>query len=366
MTLRYIIRCSSAKILRLAPLSSKKFFMQKVFTNLTVLLLLALAGWLIVGLSLQESGSPADNSGRGQGGFVIETEVDGPQDCTKLEKYDPERKVCFIECDTQKECGEKEAELDAELESLDFAQGAEPENKNFEKLIADDKETQALIDNALAVYSIEPGEKYTLLSGKENKKAKQIKELVRKILPTDVSDKHVDKLVLMFHKDKDGLAFVTPSKEGDNRVWSIFVNMNSGSDKKELIFTLVHEFGHILFLNDEELSPKDMCNGYLADEGCADNSTILGRFYSAFWKGKFDPKAGADENFTKDEFAFVDDYAATNPVEDLAESFAYFVLKPKPANPQAVRDKKILFFYKFPELVKLRAQIRRELARVIK
>jgi len=292
-------------------------------------------------------------------GFVIETEVDGPDDCTSLEKYDEENKVCYAECNSQKECDELEAKIDAEVEKMDFTSGNKKSNK-FEKLMADDEETQKLIDNALAVYSIDKGEKYTLISGKETEKAKKIRELVKKILPKDISDKHVDKLVLMYHKDKDGLAFVIPAHNGDTKTWSIFVNMNSGSDKKELVETLVHEFGHILFLNNEALKTKNTCDAYLVDEGCADKNTILGKFYNNFWKGKFDPEAGADENFMKDQNSFVDDYAATNPTEDLAETFAYYVLKPKP-EVQYTSDKKILFFYQFPELVELRKNIRKEL-----
>ena len=340
--------------------------MKKVFYGSAALLLLALTGWLIVGLRSQESGLPADNSRGDQGGFVIETEVDGPQDCTKLETYNPERKVCFIECESEEECDAKEVELNAELEKMDFSAG----NKSLEadKLKAEDPEGQALIDNALAVYSVEKGEKYKLLRGEDNAQAKRIKELVRKILPTDISDKYVSRLILMYHKDKDGLAFVTPTHAGDTSKWDIFVNMNSGSDEKELVATLVHEFGHILFLNKDALKQIDRaCNGYLVDEGCAArDSTILGKFYSRFWEGEFDPKAGAEENFSKDDTAFVNDYAAANPTEDLAESFANFILRPKPTNTQYVMDQKQAFFYEFPELVKLRSQIRRELAKVLR
>ena len=341
--------------------------MKKVF-GLATMILLTLAGWLALGPSYQEHGAPAPvkNPNADEASFVIETEVEGLEDCTKLEKYDPERKVCFIECNTEKECDEKEAELDAELEGLDFAQDAEPENKNFEKFFVEDEETQVFIDNALAVYSIESGEKYTLLSGKENKKAKQIKELVRKILPTDISDKYVSRLILMHHKDKDGLAFVTPTHAGDTSKWDIFININSGSDEKELVAALLHEFGHILFLNRDALKQIDRaCNGYLVDEGCAArDSTILGQFYSRFWEGKFDLEAGAEENFMKEQTAFVNDYAATNPTEDLAETFANFVLRPISTSTQYVMDQKIMFLYEFPELVKLRTQIRRELARI--
>ncbi|MBK9051223.1 MAG: hypothetical protein IPL78_09985 [Chloroflexi bacterium] len=44
------------------------------------------------------------------------------------------------------------------------------------------------------------------------------------------------------------------------------------------------------------------------------------------------------------------DYAATNPAEDIAETFMAFVLEPKP-NGDTIAEEKVLFFYQYPELV---------------
>jgi hypothetical protein len=43
-------------------------------------------------------------------------------------------------------------------------------------------------------------------------------------------------------------------------------------------------------------------------------------------------------------------------MEDIAESWAFFVLSPKP-ELKSIADEKILFFYEYPELVELRTQI---------
>ena len=50
------------------------------------------------------------------------------------------------------------------------------------------------------------------------------------------------------------------------------------------------------------------------------------------------------------------DYAATNPGEDIAESFTSFVMEPKP-DGDTIAEEKVLFFYEYPELVQLRAEI---------
>lgn len=59
---------------------------------------------------------------------------------------------------------------------------------------------------------------------------------------------------------------------------------------------------------------------------------------------------------------FVSEYAATNLTEDMAESFASFVLQSKPSGTKTV-DKKIAFYYEYPALVRERERIRTALAK---
>ncbi len=51
-------------------------------------------------------------------GYIVEEEVDGPEDCTELEKYDQERGVCFFECDSLEQCDEIDQKIDSALEEL--------------------------------------------------------------------------------------------------------------------------------------------------------------------------------------------------------------------------------------------------------
>ncbi len=53
---------------------------------------------------------------------------------------------------------------------------------------------------------------------------------------------------------------------------------------------------------------------------------------------------------------FITPYAATSPEEDIAETWAYFVLNARPAD-DSVAHRKVLFFYAYPELVDLRNAI---------
>ncbi|MFQ9918858.1 MAG: hypothetical protein ACLRWQ_23270 [Flavonifractor plautii] len=58
--------------------------------------------------------------------------------------------------------------------------------------------------------------------------------------------------------------------------------------------------------------------------------------------------------------SFVTDYASTDPSEDIAESFTYFVLWDAPEG-DAVWEEKLNFFYRYPELVEFRTQARARL-----
>ena len=63
-----------------------------------------------------------------------------------------------------------------------------------------------------------------------------------------------------------------------------------------------------------------------------------------------------DDFYSKYEDQFLTDYSATNPAEDIAESFGFFVFADKPDGDR-IAEQKILFFYQYPELVELRTKI---------
>ena len=73
----------------------------------------------------------------------------------------------------------------------------------------------------------------------------------------------------------------------------------------------------------------------------------------------------AEENplFEENPDHFINDYAATNPGEDIAESFVYFVLTGRDNIARTVADEKLSFFYQFEELVQMRSDIRATFAK---
>jgi hypothetical protein len=192
---------------------------------------------------------------------------------------------------------------------------------------------------------------------------------------------------LVFTDGEDNLLASVAQSETSANQWDLSVDILDTSDPKDLTFTLVHEFGHLLTLNPSQVTPskaifndpdndsvykkeKKACSTYFPGEGCSHKDSYIDQFVERFWTSKLYEewlKIDATEDpdlfdskltrFYKDHKAqFVSDYAPTSPEEDIAESWAYFVLKPKPAK-QTIANEKVLFFYEFPELVSLREQI---------
>lgn len=181
------------------------------------------------------------------------------------------------------------------------------------------------------------------------------------------------------------LASVNQSRKDPNK-WNLNVDIADANPKTILTFTLLHEYGHLLTLNPDQIeismsvydNPNDediyqsevsACPQYFTGEGCSHSNSYINEFFIRFWTDFYKEwqiiDAEADEethyNMLDDFYAtyqdqFLTDYAPTSPAEDIAESWTFFILSPKP-EPSSIADEKILFFYDYPELVELRTQI---------
>ncbi len=185
---------------------------------------------------------------------------------------------------------------------------------------------------------------------------------------------------------KDGtLAAVTQTLDDPN-VWALEVDIADSHDYYGLTFTLIHEFAHLLTLGPSQVPPSiavfnnpdddnvylqeaSQCPQYFPGEGCANADSYVNAYYNQFWTdihnewNKINLEEDEDIYYKKlDDFyykyedQFVTSYAATNPEEDMAETWAFFVLDPKPAG-NTIAEQKVLFFYQYPELVQLREHI---------
>ncbi len=172
--------------------------------------------------------------------------------------------------------------------------------------------------------------------------------------------------------------------------WMLEVDVADLEDKDSLIFTIIHEYAHLLTLNAEQVEPDQelvddpfnpelqiekaaACTYYFTGTGCSYEDSYINVFYNRFWADLEEEWSAIDvmqydENASLEYYAalyafykahqdqFVDDYSVTHPAEDIAESFTYFVFTPKPTG-NSIKEQKIAFFYEYPELVTLRAEI---------
>jgi hypothetical protein len=193
----------------------------------------------------------------------------------------------------------------------------------------------------------------------------------------------------------DTSAWVKPS-ETDKGYWQVGIDLLDSDYPTYLADTLVHETAHLLTLNTSQIPDRGNlyyyyderqdqfmhCDQYAVFDGCSLPDSYINLFYQRFWKAnyaewwKIDQKAQDTQTFDEylqvmEEFyqehsdSFLNSYAATNVEEDMAESFTFFVLNPKPSR-DAIYDQKVAFYYEYPALVEYRQQIIEGLCSYIK
>jgi hypothetical protein len=185
------------------------------------------------------------------------------------------------------------------------------------------------------------------------------------------------------------LAAVSPTFR-DPEEWRLQVDILDADSYYDLTYTLLHEQGHLLTLNATQVPPSqsifnfpgneavvqkeaEACPQYFTGEGCSQPDSYINQFFSRFWPYIYPDWEQIDQEEDKDtrdilledfykkyQDQFVTDYAVTSPMEDIAESWAFFVLSPKP-ELSSIANEKILFFYEYPELVELRTRILKQI-----
>lgn len=157
----------------------------------------------------------------------------------------------------------------------------------------------------------------------------------------------------------------------DLSTWQMGLAINYADDQNELLYTIIHDFGHILTLNNTQLDSaisQGNCNNYFPSEGCARAQAFINKLYNLGWADIWSEyqqaqgSATAMQNFyDQHRDRFVTNYAATNPGEDIAEVFATFVTMSNKPDGDTIAERKILLMYDEPELVQLRTYIRSNL-----
>jgi len=189
---------------------------------------------------------------------------------------------------------------------------------------------------------------------------------------------------------KENVLAAVAQSYSDPSLWSLEVDIEDSRDRYLLTFTLIHEFAHLLTLGPGQVSPSEAifnnpedneiylqqasaCPNYFPGEGCSNPDSYINAFYNRFWVDIYQEwneinleqvdevyYQRLDQFYISHQDQFVSNYAVTHPAEDIAESFAFFVLSPQPVG-DTIAEQKIRFFDEYPELVDLRGQILQDL-----
>ncbi len=167
----------------------------------------------------------------------------------------------------------------------------------------------------------------------------------------------------------DGSVYASNS---DRTEWELVLDTTNAYGRQELDRTIIHEFAHLLTLRTDQIpvgSSVDGCAVYAPPEGCPAQDSYLHAYFSEFWPGYTTSEFSAEEKGEGGDCAgecatrfdtggFVTEYAATIPTEDIAESFAEWVISDGPPEGSTTQARKFEFFDRYPELVALRDQAR--------
>ncbi len=164
---------------------------------------------------------------------------------------------------------------------------------------------------------------------------------------------------------------------------SLLISDNVGNYGPSLKKTLIHEFAHMFTLDDTQMEidadlvysedeeqwerAADECSTMFVNPGCLIENSYLYVFYEEFWEDVSDEYEAIDwedersyeEFFFDHEERFYNSYQGTSVVEDIADSFSFFVMQPSEVafDAEEIKDEKLAFFYEYDELVDVRTVI---------
>jgi hypothetical protein len=241
------------------------------------------------------------------------------------------------------------AQVDEELESW----GEDLQESDWRDGEGGQQEDTIESSEPIARYSVKSGEKITFLSGDNDTQYQDLWQEIADLSPDALSNTYIETFEVYNEPSSDSLAFV--HDEDGNGKWVVAVNVatHSESTVQEQKATLIHELAHIITLNASQMSTGNSCQTYEAIEGCTKSTSYMNMFVKQFW--------GSDTSKDYDKDEFVTEYAPSAPEEDIAESFAFFVLE-NDFNKSNVRNEKVNFFNSYPELKEVRTAMRNVLA----
>lgn len=213
------------------------------------------------------------------------------------------------------------------------------------------------LTNVLASYPVEAGEAVIA-----QEKDAQVWDYLCSILPAAARQK-IGEFRLFTDGYSNILAYTSPLKREDGSTdntrfsinidyYDVFDENGNPRDWSKLTYTVLHEYGHVL-LEDETQIDLSVGTDTHDPAGFLPGS-FRKAFYDRFWK---DLGITAVSDYEDNPTSYVSRYGANYFHEDIADTFAVFVLGGKPEG-NTVAEEKLRFFWENAEMAALRRDIR--------
>lgn len=289
--------------------------------------------------------------------------------CLKGEVYDEILKRCVRKCAAEG-CARLDKAIDNKMENL------------FEVPMVTNDAYQSETPIMISTYTIKNNsiqlselgkdlDPYLQKIQKNSSEHKEIWTKVQKIFPKKYFEPFTEFQIFSDGAGKiTGEAYQQKKGGGFSEKWGLAFDPK---DNDDLAYSILHELGHAIVITDEEMEYDQQY--YACHNEGVQKKTVrkeyLTSFTETFWEPYGDDfwRISNMEDSAKKEREiqslskkyidfFLTEYSLTNPTEDFCETFAHFVLLPKPASDTAIADQKILFFYDYPEFIRLRDSLR--------
>ncbi len=287
-------------------------------------------------------------------------------------------------------CQKEEFDIDNKFEDTEFIEDSgieddgfdQAEDIDFENNDDTDFDNEVEDDGTLTTYKIDGDNiikvkdhtvSNDLLSFQQDKqKHQEMWSYYTRLIPAKYRTKIVEFVVIHGRGELGG--YVAPINENDLSKWRMGLSIDLAEDlgtinvSEDFAYVTIHEVGHVLTLNDEQVvaGNEGNCSTFHTGEGCSFRASYINELYELGWKDIYqefqnvDTEAQREAFYNKYQDRFVTNYAATNPGEDVAEVFAVFVTQDDQPTGNSIADQKVRLMYNYPELVELRNSIRRD------
>ena len=282
--------------------------------------------------------------------------ADPPRDEYEVEATQIYNIFYFDRCSNRRYCEETRKIVSADLASLliDYLAYSLSSRRNDTPSVAD-------ISSATS-YRVDAGQKIELKTGKPGVNDAELWGQITRLMPLEQSDRLMGQFQVFSKPKSNTIAYMGRDDTTGRFTMGINDPVHLATDVQEQKLTIAHEFMHMIVVAEAiPMTEGQACVGIAyPDDGCYKPGSIYADFVKRFWsEADRDAAAKGGDVRSGKENSFVTAYAATNPHEDIAESFSVWVLSE--GKGKTLADSKQRFFNGYPNLVALKQHIRTSL-----